>query len=126
MGPWQCDPATKQHASWRTTARRSDPPGWAEHAIPRGGALPLPLVVEFVFADAVPIDGLNQTIGVIDQRGDCRQAKKGTKCIDAAHSSQVAAFKRGENEVVLRPKMPSFFKYVAVASPRDDLYTTSL
>ena len=123
-GAWHYDPATEQHARWRTTTRRSDPPDWAKKAIQRGGELPL--VVEFVFADAVPIDSLNQTIDVIDHTGDCRQAKKGKKCVDDDHSSQVAAFERGINKAALAPKMPAFSKYVVDASPRDGLAVTAL
>ena len=84
----------------------------------------MPLVVEFVSADAVPVDSLNLTIDVIDHQGDCRQTK-GSKCIDDAHSSQVAAFKRGMVDVDLGPRMPSFSNYDVVASPRDDCAVTA-
>lgn len=101
-GPWQYNPETGQHASWSTTVRRSDPPDWARYAIELGGELPL--TVEFVFADAVPIASLNETIDVIEHM-DCRQAKK-KKCADNDCSDRAAALARGKSNQVLMPRMP--------------------
>lgn len=105
-GPWQYNAKTGQHVSWSTTVRRSNPPHWASYAIQRGGELPL--VVEFVFTDAVPINSLNETINVIDHPDrECRNAKtKKGDCDDAAHSNRGAALERGMKNDVLRLRMP--------------------